>query len=84
MINSLKEGILEINEKSINSDQSEVDQELQLLQDLKLQEGCQGDLQGYSEREIEEAIKKELTSLSTSGHDSSSQASFLNKIKLRS
>ena len=48
MTDSLKEGILEINEKSINSDQSEVVQELQFLQDLKLQEWYQGDLQGYS------------------------------------
>ena len=61
MINSLKEGILEINEKSINSDQSEVDQELQLL--------YEGDLQGYSEKDIKNAIRKELMSLSSSGHE---------------
>ena len=52
--------ILEINEKSINSDQAEVDQELQLLQDLRLQEWYQGDLQGYSKKEIKETIVKEL------------------------
>ena len=68
-LTQLEEGIFEINEKSINSDQSEVDQELQLLQDLKLQEWYQGDLQGYSEKEIKEAIKKELISLSSSGHE---------------
>ena len=68
MINSLRQGIFEINEKSVNSDQDEVDQELQLLQDLRLQEWYQGDLQGYSEKEVKEAIKKELISLSSSGH----------------
>ena len=67
MINSLKQGIFEINEKSINSDQEEVAQELQLLQDLRLQEWYQGDLQGYSEKEVKEAIKKEFVSLSSSG-----------------
>ena len=35
MITSLKQRILEINDYSVNSDQSEEDQELQLLQDLK-------------------------------------------------
>ena len=55
--------------KSINSDQGEVDQVLQLLQDLKLQEWYQGDLQGCSEKEVKEAIKKELISASTSGHE---------------
>ena len=69
MINSLKECILEINEKSINSDQSEVDQELQLLQDLKLLEWCQGDLQGFSEKATKETIKQELISLSSSRHE---------------
>ena len=69
MINSLKQGILEMNEKSINNDQDEVDQELQLVRDLKLQEWYQGDLQGDSEKKIKEAIKKELTSLSSSGHE---------------
>ena len=69
MINSLKQGILEINEFSVNSDQGEEDQELQLLQDLKLQEWYQGDLQGYSEKEVKEAIKKELISLSSAGHE---------------
>ena len=33
MINSLKQGILEINDFSVNSNQREEDQELQLLQD---------------------------------------------------
>ena len=51
MITSLKQGILEINEYSVNSDQREEHQELQLLQDLRLQEWYQGDLQGYSEKE---------------------------------
>ena len=69
MITSLKQGILEISEYSVNSDQSEEDQELQLLQDLKLQEWYQGDLQGYSEKEVKEAIKKELISLSSVGHE---------------
>ena len=46
MINSLKQGIFESKEKSVNSDQEEVDQELQLLQALRLQERNQGDLQG--------------------------------------
>ena len=69
MIISLKEGILEIKEKSINTDQSEVDQELQLLQDLRVQERYQGDLQGCSEKDIKEACKKELISLSSSGHE---------------
>ena len=50
MITSLKRGILEINEYSVNSDQREEDQELQLLQDLKLQEWYQGDSEGYSEK----------------------------------
>ena len=69
MITSLKQGILEINDYSVNSDQkSEEDQELQLLQDLKLQEWFQGDLQGYSEKEVK-AIKKELISLSSAGHE---------------
>ena len=65
MITSLKQGVLEINEYSVNSDQSEEDQELRLLQDLKLQEWNQGDLPGYSEKEVKEAIKKELISLSS-------------------
>ena len=69
MITSLKQGILEINEDSVNSDQREEDQELQLLQDLRLQEWYQGDLQGYSEKEVKEAIKKELVSLSSVGHE---------------
>ena len=69
MINSLKQGILEINDFSVNSDQREDDQELQLLQDLKLQEWYQGDLQGYSQIEVKEAIKKELISLSSVGHE---------------
>ena len=69
MSTSLKQGILEINEHSVNSDQREEDQELQLLQDLKLQEWYQGDLQGYSENEVKEAIKKELISLSSVGHE---------------
>ena len=38
-----------------------------MLQDLRLQEWYQGDLQGYSEKEVKEAIKKELVSLSSSG-----------------
>ena len=57
MLNSLKEGILEINEKSIKTDQGEADQELQLFRDLKLQEWYQGDLQGFSEKEVKDAIK---------------------------
>ena len=69
MITSFKQGILEINEYSVNSDQREEDQELQLLQDLRLQEWYQGDLQGYSEKEVKEAIKKELISLSSVGHE---------------
>ena len=69
MITSLKQGILEINQYSVNSDQREEDQELQLLQDLRLQEWYQGDLQGYSEKEVKEAIKKELISLSSVGHE---------------
>ena len=72
MINSVKQGVFEINEineKSINSDQDEVDQELQLLQDLRLQEWYQGDLQGASEKEVKEDIKTDLISLSTSGHE---------------
>ena len=69
MVSSLKQGIREINDYSINSDQSEADQELQLLQDLRLQEWYQGDLQGYSEQEVKEAIKKELISLSSAGHE---------------
>ena len=40
-----------------------------LLQDLKLQEWYQGDLQGYSEKEVKEAIQKELISLSSVGHE---------------
>ena len=68
MTNSIKEDISEINEKSLNNDQLEVDQ-LQLLQDLKLQEWYQEDLQGYSEKEIQEDVKKELISLSSSGHE---------------
>ena len=54
---------------SPQNDQSEEDQELQLLQDLKLQEWYQGDLQGYSENEVKEALKKELISLSSVGHE---------------
>ena len=69
MLTSLKQGILDINDYSINSGQSEDDQELQLLQDLRLQEWYQGDLQGYSEKEVKEAIKKELISLSSAGHE---------------
>ena len=60
MIKSLKQGIFEINEMSVNTNQEEVDQELQLLQDLRFQERYEGDLQGYSEKEVEEVIKKEL------------------------
>ena len=67
MISSLKQGILEINQYSVNSDQNEEDQKLQLLQDVKLQEWYQGDLQGYSKSEVKEAIKKELISLSSAG-----------------
>ena len=37
MLNSLKGGVLEINETTINSDQEDADQELHLLKDLKLQ-----------------------------------------------
>ena len=44
MLTSIKQGILEINNYSVNSDQREEDQELQMLQDLKLQEWYQGDL----------------------------------------
>ena len=51
LLTSHKEGVLEINEKPINSDLEEADQEPQQLQDLKLQEWYQGDLQGYSEKE---------------------------------
>ena len=69
MLTSLKQRILEINEFSVNSVQREADEELQLLQDLKLQEWYQGDLQGYSENEVQEAIKKELISLSSVGHE---------------
>ena len=54
---------MEINGYSVNSDQKEGDQELQLLQDLRLQEWYQGDL------EVTEAIKKELISLSSVGHE---------------
>ena len=54
MINSLKKGIFEINQKSVNSDQEEVDQELQSLQDLRPQEWYQGDVQGYSEKEVKD------------------------------
>ena len=43
MINSLKEGVFEIDEKSINSNQK-ADQAHMLLQDIKLQEWYQGDL----------------------------------------
>ena len=50
VITSLKQGILEINQYSVNSDQGEEDQELQLLQDLRLQGWYQSDLQGYSEK----------------------------------
>ena len=60
IINSLKQGIFEVNAKSVNSHQEEVDQELQLLQDLRPQEWYQGDLRGYSEKEVKEAIKKQL------------------------
>ena len=52
-----------------NCDQSEADRELQLLQDVRLQEWYQGDLQGYPEQEVKEAIKKELISLSSAGHE---------------
>ena len=45
------------------------DQELRLLQDRRLQEWHQGDLQGFSEKEVKEAIKKELMSPSSSGHE---------------
>ena len=69
MIASLKQGILEINNYSVNSDQGEEDQELQLLQDLRLQKWYQGDLQGNSEKEVKEAIKKKLISLSSVGHE---------------
>ena len=69
MSTSLKQGILEINQYSVNSDQREEDQELQLLQDLRPQEWYQGNLQGYSEKEVNEAIKKELISLSSVGHE---------------
>ena len=69
MINSPKEGVFETNDKSINSNQPEADQELQRLQDLRLQEWHQGGLQGYSEKEVKEAIKKELISLSSSGDE---------------
>ena len=41
-------------------------------QDLKLQEWYQGDLQGYPEKEFR-AIKKELISLSSSGHEANDQ-----------
>ena len=78
VIKSLKEGFLEINEKSINSNQSEIDQELQLLQDLRLQEWYQGDLQDYSEKDVKAAIKKQLILSVTqvTKWSSSSQASF--------
>ena len=56
-------------ESAESESQNEVDQELQLLQDLRLQEWCEGDLQGYSEKEVKGAIKKELVSLSSSGHE---------------
>ena len=52
----------------------------------KPQEWCQGELQGYSQKEIKEAIKKELTSLSISGHevhDPVLSGFFLRNIKLR-
>ena len=55
--------------KSFHNDQEEADQELHLLQDLGLQEWYQGDLQGYSEKEAKEVIKKELISLNTSGRE---------------
>ena len=69
MLTLLKQGIFEINDYSINSDQSEADQELQLLHDLRLQEWYRGDPQGYSEKEVKEAIKKELISLSSASHE---------------
>ena len=69
MINCLKEGVFEINEKSINSDRDEAGQELMLLQDFKLQEWYQGDLQVLTAKEVKEAIRKELVSLSNSGRE---------------
>ena len=61
-ISCFKENTFEINEKSIDSDQGEANKELPLLQDLRLQEWYQGDLQGYSEKEVKKALKKELSS----------------------
>ena len=70
MINSFKQGALEINEKTVlNSDQEETDQELQLLQGFRLQGWYQGDLQGYSDKDFKEVIKKRLVSLRSSGHE---------------
>ena len=74
IINSLKAFLKSMRSQSIAMKKNwrrteEVDQELQLLQDLGLQEWYEGDLQGYSESEVKEAIKKELISLSSSGHE---------------
>ena len=69
MINSPKEGVFEINEHSVNNDREQEDQELTLLQDIKLQEWYQGARQGFKEQEVKEAIKQKLISLSSSGHE---------------
>ena len=57
MLNAIKEGVLEINETSMNRDLEEDDQEPRLLKDLRLQERYQGDQQGYPEKEVKGAIK---------------------------
>ena len=49
MINSLKDTVSSRSTRNpTNSDREEADQELMLLQDIKLQEWYQGDLQGFT------------------------------------
>ena len=70
MLNSFKEGILEINEKAINSDLEEPDQETSTTSASQTPRMVSSrDLQGYSETEVKDFIKKELTSLRSSDHD---------------
>ena len=70
VINSLTEGILEINKTPINSDRSEGDQALQLLQDLRLHSRVVSRRYSRLFREgVQEAIKRVLISLSSSGHE---------------
>ena len=51
MINNLEECVMEIKDRTVNADQEESEDELQLLQDLRLQEWCKGDFSRESRKQ---------------------------------